>query len=415
MEPPIKKDMKFIKFIFEGIFIDNKEYKDLYKKYNDFILFLDKKNIHKFDLSLNEIDEIILLDKDAWKIISCEVEFLINFGKNGRYEITLVLENISFKRKISYIRTFMKKIYHFKYKEENYSCFILESLYKKLADIKEIHDFRIIALKNGQKIIAHPYFILDIEFETFTIEVNYKYKDIKIETLKFNDIYKMPKIIKGKDLNLKLGLYTNLMEDDFEKFVFYETAQRNNFLNNLKRLFHMKKYIGLCGPYGTGKTITLLKFLIQSDLNRVFYINLWTIENTSTEELKNLFKYELIKLFGLNIFNSNDILCSKEEEKNYQNIIKEVNEFNGKNIFILLENIIKYIDNIKDEETIYYIIIDQYSSKYDENNLLLKQLLEKNKDKNIYFIISSSMNNDDIKKIMNIPLILNLSILKNFL
>ena len=99
-------------------------------------------------------------------------------------------------------------------------------------------------------------------------------------------------------------------------------------------------------PYGTGKTITLLKFLIKSDSNRIFYINLRTKEDTSCYELKNLFKYESIKLFGGNIFNKEDIFCSQSERENYQNIIGEIENFNDKNIFILLFNIIKYLNKI---------------------------------------------------------------------
>ena len=90
----------------------------------------------------------------------------------------------------------------------------------------------------------------------------------------------------------------DLIEEDFNNFIYYQTKERMNFITSLKRLFDYQNYIGLCGPFGTGKTITLLKFVINSQLDRIFYINLWTIENTSLEELKILFKYESIKLLG---------------------------------------------------------------------------------------------------------------------
>ena len=45
-----------------------------------------------------------------------------------------------------------------------------------------------------------------MDFQDFTIEINYKYNNIKFETLKFKDIYSLPEKIKGENLNLKLGL-----------------------------------------------------------------------------------------------------------------------------------------------------------------------------------------------------------------
>ena len=76
--------------------------------------------------------------------------------------------------------------------------------------------------------------------------------------------------------------------------------------------------------------------------------------------------------------------------------MQNIEDFNEKkNIFVLLENIIKKMNEL---ETLSYLIIDQYSSKYDENNKSLKQLLKaSNSLQNIYIIISNSMNNDDIK------------------
>ena len=84
-----------------------------------------------------------------------------------------------------------------------------------------------------------------MDFQDFTIEINYKYENFTFETLKFKDIYSLPEKIKGENLNLKLGLYTNLLEDDYNTFVYFETNERNKFLNCITRLFGMKNIIGL--------------------------------------------------------------------------------------------------------------------------------------------------------------------------
>ena len=248
--------------------------------------------------------------------------------------------------------------------------------------------------KRKRQFLPTNYFDLDIS--EFEIDINYKYEDIPLQKIELKDIYNIPEIITGKNLNKKLGLYTNMREDDFNNFIYYETNERKIFLKKLTTLFGPKKYIGICGPFGTGKTITLLKFLIESEFNRVLYINLWTIENTSLVEIKKLLKYESIKLFGLNIYNEK-IKCGDPSKKIFKEMVQNIEDFNEKkNIFVLLENIIKKMNEL---ETLSYLIIDQYSSKYDENNESLKQLLKNSKSlKNIYIIISSSMNNDDIKK-----------------
>ena len=118
------------------------------------------------------------------------------------------------------------------------------------------------------------------------------------------------------------------------------------------------------------------------------------------EELRNLFKYESIKLFGLNIFNEEDAkFCSSTSKTIFWKIIELIEKFDDKTkIFLLLENIISLLSKIYFRENI-YIIIDQYSSKYDMNNESIKKLLNQVKFLNdIYIIVSSSMNNDDIKK-----------------
>ena len=82
-----------------------------------------------------------------------------------------------------------------------------------------------------------------------------------------------------------------------------------------------------------------MRFLINSEYTKVFYINLWTIANTSLIYLKKLFKYESIKLFGFNFFNKNERLCPSEDLEKYQNIITAIENFNNKNDIFVLKKI----------------------------------------------------------------------------
>ena len=53
----------------------------------------------------------------------------------------------------------------------------------------------------------------------FNILISYEYQDIDYKKLNYDSIYNLPNEIKGKDLNLKLGLYVDLTEDDFNEFI----------------------------------------------------------------------------------------------------------------------------------------------------------------------------------------------------
>ena len=215
------------------------------------------------------------------------------------------MENTYDKRKVKIVKTFFREIHRFIYLNCELACFAKESLKTRFDEISKVHDIYITKrFPNGKRkkqFLTEIYFDLDIS--EFEIDINYKYEDISLQTIELKDIYNIPEKITGKNLNKKLGLYTNMSEDDFNNFIYYETNERKIFLNELTTLFGQKNYIGICGPFGTGKTITLLKFLIESEFNRVLYINLWTIENTSSIEIKKLLKYESIKHFGLNFYN----------------------------------------------------------------------------------------------------------------
>ena len=60
--------------------------------------------------------------------------------------------------------------------------------------------------------------------------------------------------------------------------------------------------LGICGPYGTGKTIALLKMIIQSINVKFFYINLATINSVYITVIKEILRYEIIKVLELIFF-----------------------------------------------------------------------------------------------------------------
>ena len=115
-----------------------------------------------------------------------------------------------------------------------------------------------------------------LNYSEFRIVISYQFQDIDYD--KFNyDFYDLPVEIKGKLLNSKLGHYVSLTEEQYNDFIYYDTEERKKLYKGLKDILIYKKVIGLCGPYGTGKTITLLKMIISDKMKKYLYINLGTM------------------------------------------------------------------------------------------------------------------------------------------
>ena len=156
---------------------------------------------------------------------------------------------------------------------------------------------------------------------------------------------------------------------------------------NIDRLVGLNyNFIALCGPFGSGKTVTLLK-MINDPLKRSYYINLWTIFNLEIDEIKNVLKYEYVKIIG-------EDLREKNENDEIIKYIKRINS--PKEIYNFISKIIISLNKMN--ENIYYLIIDQYSSKYDEKNQNMKRIKNEVQGTKVIIIICSSMNNYDVKE-----------------
>ena len=192
---------------------------------------------------------------------------------------------------------------------------------------------------------------------------------------------------KADELNYEFANYIELEEEEYNHFFYINSEKRNRFIIYLIDDLRRIPYIEICGPIGCGKTVTLLKF-INCQIRRSYYINLLTVNCLGIEELKKVLKYEYVKIIGKNY--------SEENEKD--EIISYIQKLNSsKEIFDFILNIISSLNNFKKK---IYLIIDQYSSKYDENNEKLKEIKDKiinSNSNNIKFIVCSSIDNYDVK------------------
>ena len=262
----------------------------------------------------------------------------------------------------------------------------LESLFKK-----HEFDIQILDIPPPKNIFKDIEFFLISNYTRFKILIRYQFKDSDYINADYANMYKKSDIISGSELNIKLGLYITLSEDDYKGFKYYLTNERKNFFKKLIGILTIKKVLGLCGPYGTGKTVTLLRLLTLKENFKFFYINLTTVNNIFIDELKKLLKHEAMKLFDFSEISKN---IDSPQKFIYKSINNLIDEYDGKNIFELLINIISIRKTLNNVRACF--VIDQYNSKYGVDKFWIEQLIKSAGD-NIHLIICSSMNNDSVK------------------
>ena len=379
---------KIISCKFEGVFPDLQS-EALLKEYTNLINILcnlsKENNYNDFYLSTN-IAKTIIGEKDPI-IDFCQVKDNFSF-----FNICLIFEYNGIQRtKAINLR---KKEYEILYQNKKYYCFEMNSLREYLYELLTYHKYYIEISSDSysKKRIRDIEQFLMLNSCNFKILVDYQFNDIDYNNFDYDSIYKISDKITGPKLNLKLGHYVSLTEDDFNNFIYYDTEERKQFYKEFQYILGYRKEFGFCGPYGTGKTITMLKMVISNINQKYLYINLGAVNDLYIDELKKLLRYEITKLFGKDvILSENKNLVAK---KVYVNIVELIENLKDKNIFELLKNIILEIKKFKCMQI--FFIIDQYSSKYDIDNNLIKEIIRVNDRKN-YIIICSSMNNDCVK------------------
>ena len=391
----MEKEENEIKSKFLGVF-KVEESSELLNEYKDLVNMLS----NKLKKSPNNKYKSQLNNEEIKKIFDIKDENIINFC-NLTDEFSFFSIILEYKSKENMERTmiinFKKTAYKFIYEETQYYCFDMEYMKNYLEDLQKKHDYYIeFSLPNSpnKKKVKDITRFLILKCSDFKILISYQFKDIDYKKLADNPIYIDSNDITGKQLNLKLGHYVSLLEKDYNEYRYYHTKERDNFFRNIDFILSISNIIGFCGPYGTGKTITLLKMIMSDKTRKSFYINLITVKNLYIDELRKLLRYEAIKLFGKKVLFSDELYEKNIEKIAYDNVINLINNFDGKNIFSLLMQIIPIIKPLSYSSICF--IIDQYNSKNNNDKEDLKAFIGlKNKGMNI--IICSSMDNDSIK------------------
>ena len=385
-----------VEFIFEGVF-KAEENKQLYKKYKSFTkkLINIKNENNQIKLNHEEIKSIFK-NLDNVLVNYCEIYEELEF-----YEIIL---NYDFKE-INYdkIYSLKKTEYCFTFKQTKYYCFLITSMNIYLENLlKETDFFFEISYESSRKkqIKDIKQFMMSNSTD-FKIMISYQFKDIDYKDINYDLMFKKSNTISGEELNLKLGHYVSLTEEQYKKFKYFHTEQREIFFSKIISVLEIRNMIGICGPYGTGKTITLLRMIIKDPRHKCFYVNLATVNKLPLGELKKTLKYEIIKLYSKRLIFPDENPLDKANKLACDKSLNLIDKFEGKNIFKLLKDMIMCIKDTNYQKI--YFIIDQYSSKFDIDKNWIKNLLKFSEDfdakqkQKIKLVICSSMNNSSVK------------------
>jgi hypothetical protein len=254
------------------------------------------------------------------------------------------------------------------------------------------------------------------DFEIYVKNKDNKWEIINIDSFNIIDVnINNCKIIQKKKIELNNIKFTSfypyfiIMTNPkvYQNFSFKETPIRNKLFKDLDKFlfFEPQNFLGICGPSGSGKTTSILYYIHKKRIFfNMIYINCFTIlrKDLDNEIIKKILNYEF----------ENSV--NKRKQKNIINnfklslealLKKDINRENDF-IFKLINDIIKNYNNENSNKKL-SIFIDQYSSKYDKDNIQIFSLIDKLGDYNnrCSIILISSMNNTCVKNNMKLSLI----------
>lgn len=206
---------------------------------------------------------------------------------------------------------------------------------------------------------------------------------------------------EGEKLSFNLFEYSGQEPDAFEYISSDERKKLIDYLDDYIKECDDNN-LAITGLSGTGKTVTLLEFLKNKNLNYPnCYFNLKYLYRISTTEKLAL---EFVKLFN--------------RKKLYDYYKKLVDIIEEKNDLPFLDKIITILDYIIDigriKEKI-IIVIDQYKIGLDLDSKFINRILSDKYKSKIKFIICSSINEKDVKSNLTYSYIFKKLMLKNLL
>lgn len=227
--------------------------------------------------------------------------------------------------------------------------------------------------------------IINLQYYPFLYELNeelFKQKNTKGDLDNLNI----------QDLSLFYLEYFPSLADNNEDPRYINSEDRKIFYDKIKKVIKVRNKwsiepIELYGPFGIGKSCSLLAFQKAQLLGKSAYFNLSALFNLKDKDkVKQMVLYESMSLFNdFSLFSKLKDIVEKTEFDSPWDIIKEVINFAFKN-----------------EIQIFVIIIDQYKEIHQNIDLKssekLDSILTNNNSIGLTLIKCSSMNDSDVKK-----------------
>ena len=394
MENLLKKRQREIEISYDGEILNDyqkyniiKQLSDFKKKYEKeiqcyekFIKLLSNKKIND-TVSINELNSVFNIEnKYTLKLIRKFQNFYVvknDIGENlfcyQKPKILALLFNLNnYKINICFTSAQIQFIFE---SLQNYKISIY-SIQNNLLKKENIFGFENLEEENLLYIINNKIEKLDEKvLEPKNFFNDYKYDEKNEEALTINKYY----------------FYYFDIDLEFQKgYNYIKTNQRENFeMFIISFLSSPKKFLGICGCKGIGKTSSLLYLSGKNDFN-IFYINFRALYKQTEENTITILKAEICKLFS-SFYEKDNIYIKK--------IFELINNFkNNQDLFLFLKTISIEINNfVLDKQILsnFIIILDQYTNEI--NGDLYKYFQYISSIKTIKVIVCSTLNNDFIK------------------
>ena len=202
---------------------------------------------------------------------------------------------------------------------------------------------------------------------------------------------------------LSLGIYRDNMINIVLKNRNELIKEIINFMGNGK-----ERIMKIFGVDGIGKSLTCIYLTSLMNNFRTIYFNLKEFFENSDNNIVKLFKSQLTNYYANGINKNSELNSSNDKEiykdrfsmyeESMKDLDKDIETKNIRDFWGLLDNILeKFGGNIRNN---LLIIIDQYKSKFDNNQKLFaleKKIIQKTKMFNIKILEISSLNDMGIK------------------
>ena len=283
-----------------------------------------------------------------------------------------------------HIKYYIEPIIYEKTKEEIISNRELKS---KILSLTDSLNKSISLVVNG-KIMDINEIIEKAKFSGFSF--NLFDAKIIIDENYFNNYNKMESFesLNGFKLTPYFKTYFSEVKEEPNNFKIICSEERKQFIEKIKYkiLLDEEKSIYIFGPFGIGKSITLLAFLKTNNIRGCYF------------NLKIIFKSHFYKDILLN--ESCRLFDSYLEYEKFLDI-ESIKNFDSKknNPFDLIKII---INNLPKSENERYVFLDQFKDHFEDSDLIISNEIDrfiKNVNlKNIVFIKVCSMNNEFVKE-----------------